>query len=893
MSGVIVLVKKRSRGRRKQDTCGYSRYSFLCFRICIAIYFLVMIILGGRFGPGLSTVCAEGNSEIETEKGFILLNVKDINLSPFFEVMVDAEERVYLPLSKVFEQLELHLFQINWQQGFITGTIPTDNNSYYYFDFKSGQMQRQKDIMQISSEKFFVKEKEIYLYYEVLKDWLPLELHWDQLDYQIRLDPKFKLVSEVLEEQKEMRDKLLLTKQITDRVVQKSPAYLFLPGIINYRGNGSASLRGINFSAADLRYVGQLLFGDFESGISLTSEGKLQLTDWRLAYEEVAGLGRVAIGANLLNFPYLLRSPGRIAGLTLSNQDQGYKYGVTTLSGTAPPGSEVELYNRGMLVGFQEAANGIYNFSNISLQGSYNVYEIVIYAKDGRIFRDKQYVLSRDQQLKPGKSSYEGGVGLGREGVLLSAQMYYGLTERITLGGMLSSVGVPADTHKGEQTSSSGNFVGGEVIYKLSPSAFCFVDAQKPLFDEGLCYTVQLQSVLKDLTLVSALTAYHDVDVPNRDVLIIGGTPVGLSRQGTVQIEKNTQRRGFVLDYSLSQFGNKLRHQIATNFSYRINLKTGLRLQNMLKFGTDQGWGDLFIGSLSYSGWHNFDLKADTSLILMKKRVEPAMTVNLVSKQKSGTKLNYSLSLNIAPQKFNISGNMQYKLSENCMISGGIGQEGIHAAISVQETRRLNWSFKKVASTSISSGWVQGRVYLDVNGNGRWDTNEQVFSGVKILVDDYAQGVTGADGKYLVEGLPPHQVSKISIDTMTLDALYLPMRESIAVQVRPGTGMDLDLGVAPCSGISGYLLGDEDLLRELSGKVAVVLKNKGGQVAYRTPTECDGFFVMEGVLPGDYQLTLEFPEGMVKREIEPTIYEVKMPFVEMPSWIDGIEIKVK
>lgn len=864
---------------------GYKRFERPGGRGLLLISAIVIVLFWGLFCP---VILAADNQTVEADIGYIQLNVKDINVSSFFEVMIDGDEKVYLPLSKVFELMELRLFEINWQGGFITGTIPTDNNSYYYFDFKTGKMQRDKEEFQLEKNLYFTKNNEVYLYYEVLQRWMPVAMNWDYLDYQIRIYPEFKLVSEILEEQKAMREKYLAQKQVTQIKLLKSPARLWAPGVFNYRSSIAVGLKGVRWPELNLRYAGQVLGGDLEMGARITRRGAASLTDLRLIYHDWPGLSKAIIGSNVLSFPFLLRSVGQIQGITFSNQDERCKFGVTTLSGTVPPGSEVELYNRGMLIGFQTAEKGLFNFPNIHPQGVLNEYEIVVYTKDGRITREKRYVLSRDQQLSPGKYIYDGGIGIGQEGVLFAGQGYYGVNDKLTLGGMVSKIG------KDERTGHSQNFLGGEVSYKPNPWTFFFLDAEKGVGNTGFGYTCQWQSVWLGLNLRSGLTGYLGAPVPNREALVFGSEKINLDGESFVEIEQNGQRQGLTANYGIKKFANHYLHQFTADYSYRLNFSTGLHVRNVLWVQPGTELRNLLQANLSYSGLKLFDLKADAAVAVGKSGItDTTVNVDLVNKRDSEKPWTYYVSAGFTAGKVKLAGNVQYKFSDVAVLTASVSNDSLNLALSLQETRKISWPFKKVSNKATNTGWVQGRVYLDLNGNGQWDTQEMVFSGVKILVDDRPAASTGPDGKFLVEGLVPYQTTSIRVDTMTLDALYLPVDDRVYVLVRPTGGMTLDFPVMACSGISGNLVGNAQLLKELSGKVEVVLKNSRGDEVAKATTEVDGFFLLDKVLPGNYTLTLKFPEGAANCGFEPADYPIQMAYSEMPLWIDGVEIKVK
>ncbi|MCK4260085.1 MAG: hypothetical protein KAX49_13990 [Halanaerobiales bacterium] len=838
-----------------------------------------------------------------------MIEIKNCSVDPFFEVRIDEEQNIYIPLSRVFELLELYLFEINWKGEFITGLIPTDN-SYYYFDLKTGQMKQNEKIFHAKTDQYFVENEEIYIFYEVLNNWLPVEAEWDDFEFQMTIRPKFKLVSQLLEERKEIREEYFKKNQTVVKDVQKAQRSIFNPGVFTYQTNVTGNLKGIEVSGLDITYAGQLLYGDLTSGVEVLANGKLKIDDFKLRYNNIPMLSNVVIGSSFLDFPPLLRGTKAIKGITFANQDAKYKFGEVTLNGSVPTDSEVELYNRGALISFQKAEDGTFNFSDVDIQGAFNAFDIIVYTPEGRILRKKQYVLSKDEQLSQGKFTYFGGLGKSKDGIFVSCKGIYGLNQRLSVGSSLEYF---------EEDEKKEKYIGGEMIYKFRSSTIFNLETHFNLTGKGCAYLGEVQSAYKSYAFYLGLLGYYDIFPTPREVVKINNELLGLKYKVLAEILKSGSRRNINLRYQLDNFDDYYRHQFETNYSYRISLQSDLQLQNIFNIGFDKEWRNMVKGSFSYSGGQLMNVDVNGDVTFRKNGFkDPNLTIHLINKKNSQSQLNYSLSSRLGIDKLKLSADVQYDISnanlkltmyyekkklnfavgiqykifDSMLLKGSVSKNSVSFSLSLTELRKSKWPFEKIERGSLNTAWVEGLVYLDINGNSKWDEGEKTFPNVSILVDNHSKGSTDEEGRYVIQGLYSGQEISLGVDATTIDALYIPIDEKIWVELCPASGMQLDFGVVPCSGLSGYLIGDDNLIKDLSGSIAVVLINEEGEEVYRCYPECDGFYVIEQVLPGTYTLTVKFPEDMDELSFQPLTYTVEMPCGEIPEWFDGMDFHI-
>jgi hypothetical protein len=83
------------------------------------------------------------------------------------------------------------------------------------------------------------------------------------------------------------------------------------------------------------------------------------------------------------------------------------------------------------------------------------------------------------------------------------------------------------------------------------------------------------------------------------------------------------------------------------------------------------------------------------------------------------------------------------------------------------------------------------------------------------------------------------------------DPFLMPSGKGLVVTPRPGVAAVIELAVAPTGEVEGEIISAED--RPLPG-VELMLIGPDGQVAARTMTEYDGFFLFDRVPYGTYKL---------------------------------------
>jgi len=157
-------------------------------------------------------------------------------------------------------------------------------------------------------------------------------------------------------------------------------------------------------------------------------------------------------------------------------------------------------------------------------------------------------------------------------------------------------------------------------------------------------------------------------------------------------------------------------------------------------------------------------------------------------------------------------------------------------------------------SRLIGRARVVGRVYRDLNGNGRHEPDEPGLPGVRLRVG--SRGVTTDSlGRYSAWDLVPFEATSVEVDTLSIDdPLWVPAALVYRLVPGPNSFEAVDVALLPASEAAGrVVLGDSGAG---VGGVTVTLRLAGSSAAVRVTTFSDGSFYAIGLRPGEYEATL-------------------------------------
>lgn len=166
---------------------------------------------------------------------------------------------------------------------------------------------------------------------------------------------------------------------------------------------------------------------------------------------------------------------------------------------------------------------------------------------------------------------------------------------------------------------------------------------------------------------------------------------------------------------------------------------------------------------------------------------------------------------------------------------------------------RQNGHLRGAPGPSLERAGLVGRVFLDENGNGRYDPGEQLLPRVRVLVGS-SSATTDSGGTFRVWDIVPFEPILVTVDSLSLESpLLVPAFATASIVPGPNRFRTLDLPIVQAGVVEGQVTRDG---HGVAG-VTLVLTDRRGGTRRRVVTFSDGAFYMLGVKPGDYELAVD------------------------------------
>jgi hypothetical protein len=195
-------------------------------------------------------------------------------------------------------------------------------------------------------------------------------------------------------------------------------------------------------------------------------------------------------------------------------------------------------------------------------------------------------------------------------------------------------------------------------------------------------------------------------------------------------------------------------------------------------------------------------------------------------------------------------------------------------------------------SPALSRGGVTGRVFLDGNGNGRYDRDEELLRDVRVVVGPVFS-FTDQNGTFKVWDLLPYELTPVTVDSASLSSpLWVPAFAAAMIEPSPNRYRKLDIPILPGGVIEGtvrWATGSPGAASGPVSGVAIVLKHKESGEQRVLTTFSDGSFYAMGVRPGEWEMRVDSKcQSLLKASAEPVAFRV-LPSAEGTT-VSGLEL---
>jgi hypothetical protein len=193
---------------------------------------------------------------------------------------------------------------------------------------------------------------------------------------------------------------------------------------------------------------------------------------------------------------------------------------------------------------------------------------------------------------------------------------------------------------------------------------------------------------------------------------------------------------------------------------------------------------------------------------------------------------------------------------------------------------------------SLERAGISGRVFLDGNGDGRWQPGEQPVAGVRVRAG-FNTTLSDSSGRYRIWDLPAFEPVLVAVDTATLASpLWVPAYGSVSVETGPNRFRSLDIPIVPGGVIEGRVVRQTvDSTVAIPG-ARLLLRRHGSSQTTRLVTFSDGGFYLIGVKPGEYELSVE-PSVLGRLGLSAWPIAFTVPSSAEGATVDELELRLE
>jgi hypothetical protein len=850
-----------------------------------------------------------GRSIAQTaEPGFVELVVNDRPPLGVFPVVLDERERPYLQFDALMAALEVPASydpSLQAALGFLA-----DGTTRFELNLQRADVLVGDTHHALQPGQYLLRDQALFVLYSAVGEWIPVQIQWSKQAYQVRAVTAYPLPSGERGKREARRKALLQQRAEAPTAAQlEREAPWFDPGLFEFNATVRGGAENPDELVLNLKGVQRFLKGDLEysvTGSRTDGETRDPRLDYgRLTYYDPLRTWQVQVGDTFSNFSPLLLDTQSLRGGSFYTGGQQLRFGRTTLIGTAPPGSEVDLIRQGVLLDFTVAdAQGFYRFQNVPLTVDANLFEVTIYTPDGRRLSEFKQVAAQEEMLGAGALASLGAAGQGDQGTsrfnIGGGEVRYGLFPALTLGGYaLRLRNYVAAYETIEDLNAAGAFVLGrpaEWLVLLGETA-------RDRNAEGAGTRLGAFLAFQPVTLALERHAYTlDFAPPNRTRSTEFSQPdradtidsvLARTRAWGANIEARTTRSDFGESRRLSDNLLRLERRLTRNLSAFATFEQ----QRTHEAGYPGGGFDdqqvlatyrlATLERLEGFAQNRRALTGDDSAQLRASWLKNAQAGSPWSWELTYLTRHPLDDLGVAA--------LGYLFPRNLRVSGRVQSDGawLLQVDWSQPFRVTGEGVEALPAGMFGRAGVEGEVYVDANANGRRDAGETSAGDVQLLVPGISDMRSAADGRFRRWGMPAGAPIALDLDLLSADALLTPAEKHRYLTPRPGELVRLEIALVPSSGLDGVLRhAGGDPVSPAEGLQLVLRREDGGQVA-QARVEWDGAFIFEHIPPGSYILEADAPafaeRGLALR---PGQMRVDFPPSPDPAWLSGVTLEL-
>jgi hypothetical protein len=191
------------------------------------------------------------------------------------------------------------------------------------------------------------------------------------------------------------------------------------------------------------------------------------------------------------------------------------------------------------------------------------------------------------------------------------------------------------------------------------------------------------------------------------------------------------------------------------------------------------------------------------------------------------------------------------------------------------------------------NGYLEGRIFVDKNANGEKDIDEVPVVGVGVAIGQN-KVQTDRAGSFYLSNISPYRNNKLHYDYsgIMVDPT-LRANSAEVVELIPASGKKISVGLVPLSLVMGSIYLPEiaaSISKKFFSYVEIVVEKNGNYYSSVTP-EYDGFFVLQDLKPGKYNLKINYL-GSEKITLAKNVLSINVLPGDTGDFYEGIDFKV-
>lgn len=658
-------------------------------------------------------------------------------------------------------------------------------------------------------------------YYDLKSEYENIGLKsysFDQEAMNMKVVPRWKLEYEKEEEILETRERTKIQNKNNKELEYKTENWkMWTSGIM---GIGYTRTDGDNENNSGyIRYTNNLLYGSTSMNATINDDnGDADITlDYAYWERNVLDNKRLLVGNTYKQSNYSISDNGSsITGVTLgleNSWDSQMRVTQKQVTGYAPTGTTVELYENGILKDFQTVTDGQYAF-NVDLYNGSKNYSIKKYMPDGQIVTEQVTLSASEVVLPKGKLDYSVDLGVIKNKESKSTfggEVKYGIFKDFTgvVGGF--------DLYDDDYNKQSFYTVGEAGIIDI------------PYINAPLYHSVMYSSDGEDNSMSKynlGLTLGQDqLNYKNEDYTKLDERFQSFTRKNDDLYYDLREIKGYNLKIGTSSREDTSNEKQRTYYG-NINKSYGLFYTsigvNKTKNETTAETENYISPGISYNTPNKSKINKYIDSISVYSNIGEENTYGVsIGKNNAGEwdyYLNYNNDDKNSKESFGLM--VSYTPGGKAKVSTNVQKSHYNNRPTIQNTVETNVYMgpkkpKFDYAKSMGKGTVAGKVYLDKDGNGQFD--EGVDTTIKNSKIETYRNSTYADenGEFVLGGLETYSPVDVRISSSDEDIPYYVSTSSHEkVKLNPGGRKNLDFGYRPTVSIATEINFGENFYRE-------------------------------------------------------------------------------